>query len=213
MAHSTAVRTRILEDITALVTNTGMPAKSAIREVAAKAGIPASTIERWYWPPTGAMNARRAKAKPQGSGPSVTPYDLISQQLDQGRSPEDIRAAFLAELDRQSKERGHQLATTPETVDEVATDTTIPEETKVNIDDLERIIAEECEKTTVKERTPDEIRSLPSPDTWVNILKKVALTASFGEKVYADGLTRERAAYDLALLAKEVSEQGFRAAL
>lgn len=213
MAYSKAVRGKALEDIASLVTNTGVPVKSAIKEVAAKAGIPASTIERWYWPPTGAMNARRAKAKSQGGEKSITPYDLIRQQLDQGHSPDDIKTTLLAELERQLAERERQLATTPETVDEVATDTTIPEETKVNIDDLERIIAEECEKTTVKERTPDEIRSLPSPDTWVNILKKVALTASFGEKVYADGLTRERAAYDLALLAKEVSGQGFRAAL
>ena len=202
MAHSTAVRTKILEDIASLVASTGMPVKSAIKEVAARTGVPAGTISRWYWPVTGAMNARRAKAK--SGAPAVTPYDLISQQLDQGRSPEDIMAVFLAELERQSKERGHQLATTPAPAQE---------DDEMHIDDLEARIREELENCTIVEQTPDEIRASPSPDAWVSVLKKIRFMATFGEKMREEGLTPARAGYDLAQLAKAVSEQGFRAAL
>ena len=203
MAHSKAVRDKALEEVASLVATTGMPAKKAVAMVAARTGVPAGTISRWYWPVTGAMNARRAKAKSQGSGPSVTPYDLIGQQLDQGRSPEDIRAAFLAELARQSKERGHQLATTPAPT----------QEDEMHIDDLEARISEELENCTIAEQTVDEIRASPSPDAWVSVLKKIRFMATFGEKMREEGLTPARAGYDLAQLAKAVSEQGFRAAL
>ena len=212
MAHSTAVRVKTLEDIASLVTNTGMPAKSAIREVAARTGVPAGTISRWYWPVTGAMNARRGKAKPKGSGPSVTPYDLINQQLDQGRSPEDIMAAFLAELERQSKERGHQLATTPETVGEVATNTTSAQENNMTLDDMDAALAQLSQQDD-KEWTPDEIRAMDAPARWTAALNGLRKALFVTGTVRTEGLTLERAAYDLAQLAKEVSERGLRAAL
>ena len=212
MAHSKAVRDKALEDIASLVASTGMPVKPAIKEVAAKAGIPASTIERWYWPPTGAMNARRAKAKSKGSGPSVTPYELIRQLLDQGHKADDIKTTLLAELERQLAERERQLATTPETVDEVAIDTTPAQENNMTLDDMDAALAQLSQQDD-KEWTPDEIRAMDAPARWTAALNGLRRALFVTGTVRTEGLALERAAYDLAQLAKEVCERGLRAAL
>ena len=185
MAHSKAVRTKALEDIASLVATTGMPAKSAIKEVAARTGVPAGTISRWYWPPTGAM---------------------------QGHSPDDIKTTLLAELERQLAERERQLATTPETVDEVATNTTPGQENNMTLDDMDAALAQLSQQDD-KEWTPDEIRAMDAPARWTAALNGLRKALFVTGTVRTEGLALERAAYDLAQLAKEVSERGLRAAL